>query len=62
MCRNLNIQRFERVCLLLLVLVIIQVANPAIVTIKSYKKDASGITFTLDKGLMLIKICKSDRI
>ena len=62
MCRNLNIQRFERVCLLLLVLVIIQVANPAIVTIKLYKIDASSITFTIDKGLMQIKICKSDRI
>jgi len=27
--------------------------------IKSYKKDESGVTFSLDKGLMRIKICSS---
>ena len=26
-------------------------------SIKSYTKDSDGITFTLDKGLMRIKIC-----
>jgi alpha-D-xyloside xylohydrolase len=31
-------------------------------SIKSYKKDADGVTFSLDKGLMRIKICSNDII
>jgi alpha-D-xyloside xylohydrolase len=31
-------------------------------SVKSYTKDSDGITFTLDKGLMRIKICKGDII
>lgn len=36
---------------------VIQAANAAI---RSYKKDAGGVTFVLDKGIMKIKICKDD--
>lgn len=30
--------------------------------IKSFKKDAHGVTFTLDKGLMNIRICRADLV
>ena len=31
-------------------------------SIKSYKKDADGVTFSLDKGLMRVIVCKADII
>ncbi len=30
--------------------------------IKSYKKDADGVSFSLDKGMMKIKVCRADII
>jgi alpha-D-xyloside xylohydrolase len=35
----------------------LQAANASV---KSYKKDADGVTFSLDKGIMKVKICKDD--
>jgi alpha-D-xyloside xylohydrolase len=37
-------------------------ANTAKAEVKSYKADANGVTFTLDKGLMMIKVCAPDII
>ncbi|MEO6327710.1 MAG: TIM-barrel domain-containing protein [Ginsengibacter sp.] len=34
--------------------------QPASASVKSYKKDADGVSFILDKGIMKIKICKDD--
>ena len=36
--------------------------NEARATVKSYKKNISDVTFTLDKGLMKIIICRDDII
>src|SRR4051812_29036403 len=35
---------------------------PAKASVKSYKKEADGVSFLLDKGLMKVKICKDDII
>ena len=47
---------------MILTLVIINLfgLNLAKAEIKSYKTDIDGITFSLDKGLMKIKVCKDD--
>jgi len=45
-----------------LLLSVIAGAFSANAAVKSYKKDVSGVTFSLDKGLMRIKICSSDII
>lgn len=37
-------------------------ASRAQASIRSYKKEASGVYFKLDKGLMYIKVCKTDLI
>jgi len=37
----------------------IQSANASV---KSYKKEADGVTFILDRGIMKVKICKDDII
>lgn len=47
---------------LALLLIITASAFSAKAAIKSYKKDADGVTFSLDKGLMRIKVCSSDII
>jgi alpha-D-xyloside xylohydrolase len=31
-------------------------------SVRSYKQEASGVVFTLDKGLMTVKICKDDLV
>jgi len=36
--------------------------KPANAAVNSYKKDADGVTFSLDKGLMKIKVCSPDII
>ncbi|SDT04464.1 alpha-D-xyloside xylohydrolase [Mucilaginibacter mallensis] len=45
--------------ILLLLITAIPVANASV---KSYKKEADGLLFTLDKGLMMVTICKDDII
>ncbi|WP_419789149.1 TIM-barrel domain-containing protein [Mucilaginibacter sp. X5P1] len=45
--------------ILLLLITTIPVANASV---KSYKKEADGLLFTLDKGLMKVTICKDDII
>ena len=44
---------------LLFLITSIPVANASV---KSYKKEANGLLFTLDKGLMKVTICKDDII
>ncbi|WP_259067849.1 TIM-barrel domain-containing protein [Mucilaginibacter sp. X4EP1] len=51
-----------RSSVLALLLTITASAFSAKAAIKSYKKDADGVTFSLDKGLMRIKVCSSDII
>ena len=36
--------------------------HAAVVSVVSYSKDADGVSFTLDKGRMKVKICKEDII
>lgn len=45
---------------MLTLLFFISAFQPVQASIKSYKKDADGVTFSLDKGLMKIKVCSSD--
>ena len=45
--------------ILLLLITVIPAANA---TVKSYKKEANGLLFTLDKGLMKVTICSDDII
>ncbi len=52
---------WRKYCPAILMLVFISV-NPVSAKIKSYKKDADGVTFVLDKGAMKIKICRDDII
>ena len=48
-----------KVLIILLSLVCPQIMRASV---KSYHKDADGVTFTLDKGFMKIRICKADII
>lgn len=52
----------NRICGLLFLVISCCIANPAGATVKSYKKGIDGVTFTLDKGLMQVLICKDDII
>jgi len=45
--------------LLLILILSMTIQNEASASITSYKKDADGVTFTLDKGIMKIKVCNS---
>src|SRR5471030_2633000 len=36
--------------------------HPVKASVRSYKKDADGVTFSLDKGLMRVIVCKADII
>src|SRR5208283_5438228 len=36
--------------------------HPAMASVTSYAKNSDGVTFTLDKGIMKVKICKDDII
>ena len=45
---------------LLLMLIFIALSQPATASVKSYKKDADGVSFLLNKGIMKIKICRDD--
>jgi alpha-D-xyloside xylohydrolase len=53
-----NVTLSIRVILIIALINIIN--NPASAKIKSYKKDIDGVTFSLDKGLMKIKVCTDD--
>jgi len=44
---------------LLLLIIAISAANASV---KSYKKDANGLLFTLDKGMLKVTICRDDII
>ena len=56
------IARRSKILLLLLLLFILSALHTANAAIRSFKKDADGVTFTLDKGLMKIRVCKDDII
>ena len=43
-------------------LLVVAINTPARASIISYKKQADGLIFTLDKGLMYIHVCKDDII
>ena len=45
--------------ILLLLITGIPAANAAVI---SYKKEANGLLFTLNKGLMRVTVCKDDII
>jgi alpha-D-xyloside xylohydrolase len=55
---------WQKFCPFIIMLVFVSFIgiNSAKAAIKSYKKDADGITFILDKGVMKIKICADDII
>jgi len=48
-----------KLILTLLLICCITIVNA---TVKSFKKDADGVSFTLDKGLMKIRICRADLV
>src|SRR3569833_403770 len=50
---------YTKVLIILLSLVCPQIMRASV---KSYHKDDDGVTFTLDKGFMKIKVCKADII
>lgn len=62
----LNINSFkakaQKVSAVIVLLFMLIYTGTALAAIKSYKKDADGVTFLLDKGLMKIRICKDDII
>jgi len=51
--------KFVTVLIIFGIIALIQTAEASVA---SYTKDKDGITFTLDKGLMKVKICKDDII
>ena len=52
----------QRACIFFIVVVYAAVTCTAKGAVKSYKKEADGVIFKLDKGLMKIKICAGDII
>jgi alpha-D-xyloside xylohydrolase len=38
------------------------ILNPVMASVVHFTKDADGVTFTLDKGIMKVKVCKEDLI
>ena len=59
--KSLSLTR-QITCTAIIVLTGIFMSNPANAKVKSYKTDANGVTFSLDKGLMSIKVCSPDII
>ena len=59
--KSLSLTR-QITCTAIIVLAGILMSNPANAKVKSYKTDANGVTFSLDKGLMSIKVCSPDII
>src|SRR5258706_12122355 len=59
--RNLALKVYTSILFSLVFILVtsIQIANASV---KSYKKEADGVTFILDKGIMKVKICKEDII
>ena len=49
-------------CAAIIVLTGIFLSDAANAKVRSYKTDANGVTFSLDKGLMSIKVCSPDII
>ena len=52
----------DKICGLLFVITGCILYTPANATVKSYTKQIDGVTFTLDKGLMKISVCRDDII
>src|SRR6185437_5720374 len=52
----------NKICGLFFLVISCCITIPANATVKSYKKSLGGVTFTLDKGLMQVLICKDDII
>lgn len=52
----------QKILALLILLICTFVAHSAYAVIKSYKKDANGLTFFLDKGQMRLNVCSADII
>ncbi|MDF2434173.1 MAG: alpha-D-xyloside xylohydrolase [Mucilaginibacter sp.] len=52
----------SKLCVLLTLLGCVAIIYSAKASIKSFKKDADGVTCYLDKGLMKLKICSADII
>lgn len=50
----------KSLCAVVIIVVILTQYNIATATVKSYTKQADGVTFTLDKGLLKIRVCGSD--
>jgi len=52
----------QKACIFFIVIVYAAITCTAKGAVKSYKKEADGVIFKLDKGLMKIKICAADII
>jgi alpha-D-xyloside xylohydrolase len=50
----------KSLCAVLITVVMLTQYNIAAATVKSFTQQADGVTFTLDKGLLKIKVCSSD--
>jgi len=48
--------------IIVVVLCIGTIVNSANASVKSYQQEADGVIFTLDKGMMTVKICKDDLV
>src|SRR5690349_11054660 len=61
--QNLNLKITRQLLNQFLILLIcLGIFCSATASIKSYKREADGITFLLDKGSMKVKVCKDDII
>ncbi|SDS67750.1 alpha-D-xyloside xylohydrolase [Mucilaginibacter mallensis] len=59
--KNLRLLRLNT-CSVAIALISVFSINTANAVIKSYTKDADGVTFSLDKGKMKVKVCTDDII
>ena len=52
----------RKTCSVIIILISLISVTPVDAAIKSYRNEADGVTFFLDKGMMKIKICRDDII
>jgi len=52
----------SRILIILAIALSIIIPKPVRASIVSFKKDVNGVTFTLDKGLMRIKVCRDNTV
>ncbi|WDF56148.1 glycoside hydrolase family 31 protein [Mucilaginibacter sp. KACC 22063] len=52
----------QKAALLLLAVALLVFARPANAAVVNYHRDKDGVTFVLDKGLMMVKVCADDII